>query len=170
MIIGGAASLIIATLMGILLTRGIARPITRMTSANALVKNQALRRTAVIINEFGEIGLDHDLVQKSDENFVLVSNGCVCCTVRGDLIATLEDLSRREARGEIEPLERVVIETTGQAEEGKELVELQPEVIVAHSSPVVATLLGQTRNIPIIFVSISDPIGEGFVASFARQT
>src|SRR5260370_23544495 len=50
----------------------------------------------------------------------------------------------------------------------KELVELQPEVIVAHSIPVVATLLGQTRNIPIIFVSISDPIGEGFVASFAH--
>jgi putative tryptophan/tyrosine transport system substrate-binding protein len=50
----------------------------------------------------------------------------------------------------------------------KELVELQPEVIVASSSPVVATLLGQTRNIPIVFVSISDPIGEGFVASFAH--
>src|SRR6516162_11875690 len=50
----------------------------------------------------------------------------------------------------------------------KELVELQPEVIVAHSSPVVATLLGQTRNIPIVFVSISDPVREGFVASFAR--
>jgi putative tryptophan/tyrosine transport system substrate-binding protein len=50
----------------------------------------------------------------------------------------------------------------------KELVELRPEVIVAQSSPVVATLLGQTRNIPIVFVSISDPVGEGFVASFAR--
>ena len=50
----------------------------------------------------------------------------------------------------------------------KELVELRPDVIVAHSSPVVATLLGQTRNIPIVFVSISDPIGEGFVASFSR--
>jgi putative tryptophan/tyrosine transport system substrate-binding protein len=50
----------------------------------------------------------------------------------------------------------------------KELVELRPDVIVAHSSPVVATLLGQTRNIPIVFVSISDPVGEGFVASFAR--
>ena len=88
----------------------------KTTVLNALVKNQALRRTAVIINEFGEIGLDHELVQKSDENFVLVSNGCVCCTVRGDLISTLEDLSRREARGEIEPLERVVIETTGLAD------------------------------------------------------
>jgi putative ABC transport system substrate-binding protein len=50
----------------------------------------------------------------------------------------------------------------------KELVELRSDVIVAHSSPVVATLLGQTRNIPIVFVSISDPIGEGFVVSFAR--
>jgi len=50
----------------------------------------------------------------------------------------------------------------------KELIELQPEVIVAHSSPVVSTLLGQTRNIPIVFVSISDPIGEGFIASFAH--
>jgi putative ABC transport system substrate-binding protein len=50
----------------------------------------------------------------------------------------------------------------------KELVGLRPEVIVAQSSPVVATLLGRTRNIPIVFVSISDPIGEGFVASFAR--
>src|SRR6266478_9702403 len=52
----------------------------------------------------------------------------------------------------------------------KELVELRCDVIVAHSSPVVATLLGQTRNIPIVFVSISDPIGEGFVASFARPS
>ena len=50
----------------------------------------------------------------------------------------------------------------------KELVELRPDVIVAHSSPVVATLLGETRSVPIVFVSISDPIGEGFVASFAR--
>jgi putative tryptophan/tyrosine transport system substrate-binding protein len=50
----------------------------------------------------------------------------------------------------------------------KELTELRPDLIVAHSSPVVTTLLGQTRNIPIVFVSISDPIGEGFVASFAR--
>ena len=50
----------------------------------------------------------------------------------------------------------------------KELVELRPDVIVAHSSPVVTTLLGETRNIPIVFVSISDPVGEGFVASFAR--
>src|SRR5262245_52677952 len=50
----------------------------------------------------------------------------------------------------------------------RELVELRPDVIIARSSPVMATLLGQTRNIPIVFVSISDPIGEGFVTSFAH--
>jgi putative tryptophan/tyrosine transport system substrate-binding protein len=52
----------------------------------------------------------------------------------------------------------------------KELVQLRPDVIVAHSSPEVATLLGQTHNIPIVFVSIPDPMGEGFVASFARPS
>src|SRR6476619_6858273 len=88
----------------------------KTTVLNALVRNQALRRTAVIINEFGEIGLDHDLVEKSDENFILVRNGCVCCTIRGDLISTLEDLSGRQQRREIEPLEQVVIETTGLAD------------------------------------------------------
>src|SRR6478735_6682392 len=88
----------------------------KTTVLNALVRNQALGRTAVVINEFGEIGLDHDLVQKSDENFILVRNGCVCCTVRGDLISTLRDLSDREQRHEINALERVVIETTGLAD------------------------------------------------------
>ena len=88
----------------------------KTTVLNALVKNQALRRTAVVINEFGEIGLDHELVQKSDENFMLVRNGCVCCTVRGDLISTLRELSARQHRSEIENLERVVIETTGLAD------------------------------------------------------
>jgi G3E family GTPase len=88
----------------------------KTTVLNGLVKNQALRRTAVVINEFGEIGLDHELVQKSDENFMLVRNGCVCCTVRGDLISTLRELSARQQRSEIEKVERVVIETTGLAD------------------------------------------------------
>jgi len=88
----------------------------KTTVLNGLVKNKALRRTAVVINEFGEIGLDHELVQKSEENFMLVRNGCVCCTVRGDLITTLTDLSARQKRREIEYLERVVIETTGLAD------------------------------------------------------
>jgi G3E family GTPase len=88
----------------------------KTTVLNGLVSHQGLRRTAVIINEFGEIGLDHELVQKSDESFMLVRNGCVCCTVRGDLISTLKELSGRQARGGIDAMERVVIETTGLAD------------------------------------------------------
>jgi len=88
----------------------------KTTVLNGLVKNQALRRTAVVINEFGEIGLDHELVQKSDENFMVVRNGCVCCTVRGDLISTLRELSVRQQNREIDRLERVVVETTGLAD------------------------------------------------------
>src|SRR5690349_7536965 len=88
----------------------------KTTVLNGLVRNQALERAAVVINEFGEIGLDHELVQKTDENLLLVRNGCVCCTIRGDLISTLTDLSARQQRGEIEKLTRVVIETTGLAD------------------------------------------------------
>ena len=88
----------------------------KTTVLNGLVRHRALRHTAVIINEFGEIGLDHELVQKSEENFILVRNGCVCCTVRGDLVSTLGDLTDRQRRGEIAPLDRVVIETTGLAD------------------------------------------------------
>jgi G3E family GTPase len=72
--------------------------------------------TAVIINEFGEIGLDHLLTERSNENFVLLNNGCLCCTVRGDLITTLRNLFLRRVRGEIPEFARVIIETTGLAD------------------------------------------------------
>jgi G3E family GTPase len=70
----------------------------------------------VVINEFGEIGLDHLLVETIDEGMVLLSAGCLCCTVRGDLIATLEDLLRKRDNNRIMPFRRVVIETTGLAD------------------------------------------------------
>ena len=70
----------------------------------------------MIINEFGEIGLDHLLVETVDEGMILLSAGCLCCTVRGDLIATLEDLLRKRDNGRITPFRRVVIETTGLAD------------------------------------------------------
>ncbi|RDI61971.1 CobW family GTP-binding protein [Microvirga subterranea] len=88
----------------------------KTTLLNRLLQDPALRDTVVIINEFGEIGLDHLLVEKVDEGMVLLSAGCLCCTVRGDLIATLEDLLRKRDNGRIEPFRRVVIETTGLAD------------------------------------------------------
>lgn len=88
----------------------------KTTLLNRLLQDPALHDTVVIINEFGEIGLDHLLVEKVDEGMVLLSAGCLCCTVRGDLIATLEDLLRKRDNGRIEPFRRVVIETTGLAD------------------------------------------------------
>jgi G3E family GTPase len=88
----------------------------KTTLLNRLLQDPALHDTVVIINEFGEIGLDHLLVETVDEGMVLLSAGCLCCTVRGDLIATLEDLLRRRDNGRITPFRRVVIETTGLAD------------------------------------------------------
>jgi len=81
-----------------------------------LLRDPAMSRTAVIINEFGAIALDHDLIETSDESFVRLSNGCLCCNVRSDLMLTLGDLAVRRAAGTVPRFERVVIETTGLAD------------------------------------------------------
>jgi len=78
-----------------------------------LLRDPRFTRTAVIINEFGEIGLDHELLEQSREELVLLSNGCVCCTVRGDLLSTLKHIDGRRADFNVD---RVVIETTGLAD------------------------------------------------------
>ncbi|HSP24495.1 MAG TPA: GTP-binding protein [Saliniramus sp.] len=88
----------------------------KTTLLNRLLQDPALHDTVVIVNEFGEIGLDHLLVEKVDDDMILLSAGCLCCSVRGDLIATLEDLLRRRDNGRINPFRRVVIETTGLAD------------------------------------------------------
>ena len=81
-----------------------------------LLRDPAMCRTAVIINEFGAVGLDHELIEASDESFVQLSNGCLCCNVRSDLVLTLGDLAARRAAGTVPPFERVVVETTGLAD------------------------------------------------------
>jgi G3E family GTPase len=81
-----------------------------------LLREPALERTAVIVNEFGAVGLDHLLVEASDEDIVVLDGGCVCCTVRSDLVRTAGDLLARRARGAVPPFERIVIETTGLAD------------------------------------------------------
>jgi G3E family GTPase len=88
----------------------------KTTLLGRLLRHPQFARTAVIINEFGEIGLDHDLVETSEESFVTLQTGCLCCAVRGDLVLTLEDILRRRDAGEVTPFERVVIETSGLAD------------------------------------------------------
>jgi G3E family GTPase len=103
----------------------------KTTILNHLIHHPAMARTAVIINEFGAIGLDHELVEYSAEDIVLLQSGCICCTVRGDLIATLSDLDKRRASGEVGAFARVVIETTGLADPAPILHTLMtaPEVV-----------------------------------------
>jgi G3E family GTPase len=88
----------------------------KTTLLSRLLKSPQFSRTAVIINEFGEVGLDHELVETSEESIVELQTGCLCCTVRGDLVRTLDDLLRRRDAGVVSPFERVVIETSGLAD------------------------------------------------------
>jgi G3E family GTPase len=88
----------------------------KTTLLNRLLQDPAMAGAAVIINEFGEIGLDHLLIATPNENTVLLSSGCICCTVRGDLVNTLRDLDKQRREGELPPFDRVLIETTGLAD------------------------------------------------------
>jgi G3E family GTPase len=83
---------------------------------NTLLKSPMLSNACVVINEFGEIGLDHLLVESSDETIVELSSGCLCCTIRGDLIDTLNGLLDKRAAGTLKTFDRIVIETTGLAD------------------------------------------------------
>jgi len=96
-----------------------------------LLRDPALARTAVIVNEFGEIGLDHLLVEAADEEIVLLAGGCLCCSVRGDLVRTAGNLLARRAAGAIAPFERIVIETTGLADPAPILQALMTDAGVA---------------------------------------
>lgn len=88
----------------------------KTTLLNALLRQPDLRDAAVIINEFGEIGLDHHLVESADGQVVQLENGCLCCTIRGDLVTTLQDLYHRRAAGKVQKFGKAVIETTGLAD------------------------------------------------------
>jgi G3E family GTPase len=88
----------------------------KTTVLNHLLAQPGLDRTAVLINEFGEVGLDHLLVRHVDEDVVVLSSGCVCCTIRGELVTALRDLFVKRVKGEVPEFIRVVVETTGLAD------------------------------------------------------
>jgi G3E family GTPase len=103
----------------------------KTTLLNHLLQQPEMKGTAVLINEFGEVGVDHLLVEKVDDTLVLLGAGCICCTVRGDLLRALKDLFMRSLRREIPALSRVVIETTG-------LADPAPIILSLHEDPFVA--------------------------------
>lgn len=87
----------------------------KTTLLNRILTEQHGQRIAVIENEFGETGIDGDLLIQGEEQIVEMNNGCICCTVRGDLVRILGDLSQRNLAGELQ-FDRVIIETTGLAD------------------------------------------------------
>jgi len=101
----------------------------KTTLLNALLRQPDLRNTAVIVNEFGEIGLDHLLIETAFEDAVLLKSGCVCCTVRGDLTDTIVSLDARARSGAIPRFDRIAVETTG----------------LADPAPIIATLMEDTQ-------------------------
>ncbi len=81
----------------------------KTTLLNQLLRQPALARSVVIVNEIGEIALDHDLVESGSENFMQLAGGCACCTGRSDLIDTLRSLFQRRVRGRIPEFDRIII-------------------------------------------------------------
>jgi G3E family GTPase len=88
----------------------------KTTLLNRLIDDPALKDALVLINEFGEIGLDHHLVQAVDAEMVVMASGCLCCTIQSDLAKTLRQMALKRVRDEIPRFRRVVIETTGLAD------------------------------------------------------
>ena len=103
----------------------------KTTILGHLLRRPEFARTAVIINEFGEIGLDHDLVEASEDSLIELTTGCLCCKVRTDLADTLHDLLRRRDDGSCTPFDRIVIETSGLADPAPILQTLMTDAALA---------------------------------------
>jgi G3E family GTPase len=102
----------------------------KTTVLNRLVRHPDMARALVVVNELGEIGLDHELVERATDDVVLLQSGCLCCSVRSDLIETLQAMRRKAERGEIPRFDRVIIETTGLADPGPILQAIMVEPAV----------------------------------------
>ncbi len=104
----------------------------KTTLINTLLRNSDLRDTAVIVNELGDIPLDHLLVVSSTDNVVVLDSGCLCCVVLDSFKETLADLYHRRARAEVPPFSRVIVETTGLADPAPLMQVLLRDSFVSH--------------------------------------
>ncbi len=104
----------------------------KTTLLQRLLRSRELSDVAVLVNEFGEVGLDHHLLQGVAESTLLLENGCLCCAVRGDLQKALRELLSRRTRGEVPHFRRVVIETSGLADPAPIAYTLLAEAVLRH--------------------------------------
>ncbi len=115
----------------------------KTTLLNQLLKDPALSNAAVLVNEVGDIGIDHNLYEIVEEGVILLSSGCLCCAVRGDLVNSLENLLRARDNGRCKPFDRVVIETTGIADPASviHIIMTQPYLTLRYRLDGVITLV-----------------------------
>jgi G3E family GTPase len=129
----------------------------KTTLLNHLLSSPDMADTAVVINEFGEISLDHLLVETSIENTLVLQSGCICCTVRGDLVDTLTDLLTKREQKLVPAFSRVAIETTGIAEPGPIL-----QTLATH------TLLAPRFHVQAVVTTVDAVNGQGQLDSFGE--
>ena len=104
----------------------------KTTLLNRLLRSPRLANAAVLINEFGEVGLDHLLIERLDAETVILQSGCVCCTMRGDLAEAMRDLFSRRERGLVPAFDRLAIESTGLADPAPIVSTLMAEPVLRH--------------------------------------
>ena len=104
----------------------------KTTLLQRLLADPALGDTAVLINEFGEVGLDHHLLERIDDTMVLLQSGCLCCTIRGELSDAIRDLHSKRERGSVPNFRRLVIESTGLADPFPILSTVQADPVLKH--------------------------------------
>ncbi|MFK0276567.1 CobW family GTP-binding protein [Ensifer sp. NPDC090286] len=104
----------------------------KTTLLSRLLADPALSDAAVLINEFGEVGLDHHLVERIDDTMVLLQSGCLCCTVRGELADAIKVLHSKRERGLVPPFRRIVVESTGLADPFPVLSTIKADPVLRH--------------------------------------
>lgn len=104
----------------------------KTTLLQRVLASPAFANTAVVVNEFGEVALDHLLLQRVDSDTVVLPTGCVCCTLRGELAAALRELLDKRERGRVPPFDRLAIETTGLADPAPILSTLMADPVLRH--------------------------------------
>jgi G3E family GTPase len=104
----------------------------KTTLLKRILQSPKLADTAVLINEFGEVGLDHELLERIDENMVLLQSGCLCCTIRGELAEAIRDLHARRETSQIPAFRRLVIESTGLADPLPILTTVTADPVLRH--------------------------------------
>ena len=104
----------------------------KTTLLNALLRHESMAETAVLINEFGDIGIDHSLVETVDPDMIELTTGCLCCTVQGDLTRALREIFIKRVKKEIKPFKRVLVESTGLADPAPVIQTLVNDPVIVH--------------------------------------